>query len=156
MNNFDFFEGTWTSHQRKLTKRLAGSDDWEEFPGYTRATRHLSGAASCDEVTFPTKGTSGLTLRLHDPATDLWSIYWVSGADPVLGLPPVVGRFDGDRGEFFCDDEHEGTPVRCRFLWIRIDADHCRWEQAFSVDGERTWETNWIADFTREHPAGTP
>lgn len=24
-----------------------------------------------------------------------------------------------------------------------------RWEQAFSVDGEATWETNWIMEFTR-------
>jgi NIPSNAP len=29
-----------------------------------------------------------------------------------------------------------------------------RWEQAFSVDGGKTWETNWIMDFTREPGSG--
>ncbi len=27
--------------------------------------------------------------------------------------------------------------------------DHPRFEQAFSADGGRTWETNWTTDYTR-------
>lgn len=149
MNNFDFLVGTWDVHNRRLAKRLAGSDDWQEFPGRQTATAPLDGAASFDEIHFPTEGYKALTLRLLDPATELWSIYWVSGKNGILGLPPVVGRFEGNQGHFYCDDSHEGTPVRCRFIWTVIDADHLRWEQAFSVDGEQTWETNWTMEFTR-------
>jgi hypothetical protein len=61
----------------------------------------------------------------------------------------MVGGFEGSRGEFYADDAHEGTPVRCRFIWTVIDQDTARWEQAFSVDDERTWETNWTMDLTR-------
>jgi hypothetical protein len=39
-----------------------------------------------------------------------------------------------------------------RFLWLISDQNHARWEQAFSYD-DRTWETNWTADFTRADPA---
>ncbi|MFG3440902.1 hypothetical protein ACGF0J_26915 [Nonomuraea sp. NPDC047897] len=149
MNDFDFFIGAWNVLNRRLVKPLSGSDEWDEFPGTTISTRHFDGAANFDEIVFPTKGFSGLTLRLHDPATGLWSIYWASSARGVLDLPPMVGRFDGPRGEFYADDSHEGTPVRCRFVWTVHGPDSCRWEQAFSVDDERTWETNWTMDFTR-------
>ncbi|MEU7891993.1 hypothetical protein AB0B45_03915 [Nonomuraea sp. NPDC049152] len=149
MNDFDFFVGTWNVHNRLLAERLAGSDEWEEFPGRSTAHRPFDGAASFDEITFPTKGFSGLTLRLFDPVTEEWSIYWANSKYGRLEQPPVVGRFDGDRGEFYADDQHEGRPVRCRFIWTVIDKDRCRWEQAFSEDGEVTWETNWTMDFTR-------
>jgi hypothetical protein len=61
----------------------------------------------------------------------------------------VVGRFSGGRGEFYGDDTHEGTPIRVRYIWSDITPTSARWEQAFSVDGEKTWETNWIMEFTR-------
>jgi hypothetical protein len=38
--------------------------------------------------------------------------------------------------------------VKVRYTWDKIDNDHARWQQAFSYDN-RTWETNWIGDFTR-------
>ncbi|GGO82619.1 hypothetical protein [Nonomuraea cavernae] len=149
MNDFDFLIGTWNVTNTRLVKRLAGSDEWEEFPGRSVITRHFDGAANFDEIVFPTKGYAGLTLRIYDPATELWSIYWASSVTGVLGLPPMVGRFEGRRGEFYADDTDEGRPVRCRFVWTVLGEDACRWEQAFSVDGEQTWETNWIMEFAR-------
>jgi hypothetical protein len=149
MNDFDFLAGTWNVVNRRLVKALAGSDEWEEFPGISVASRHFDGAASFDEITFPTKDFNGLTLRLYNPETRLWSIYWSSSARGVLDLPPMVGGFTGKQGEFYADDSYEGTPVRCRFIWTVFDENTLRWEQAFSVDGEQTWETNWIMDSTR-------
>lgn len=37
-----------------------------------------------------------------------------------------------------------------RFEWTRPHSDAPRWEQAFSPDGGRTWETNWVMNFTRQ------
>ena len=56
---------------------------------------------------------------------------------------PVVGRFDGGRGTFECDDVVGGHPVRVRYSWF-ADAVEPRFEQAFSRDGGDTWATNWI------------
>jgi hypothetical protein len=149
MNDFDFFIGSWNVVNRRLVKPLTGSDEWDEFPATSVATRHFDGAVSFDEIKFPARGFSGLTLRIFNPATELWSIYWSSSSRGVLDTTPLVGAFTGDRGEFYADDEHEGAPVRCRFIWSVFGADSCRWEQAFSADGEQTWETNWTMDFTR-------
>lgn len=149
MTDFDFLVGTWDIHNRRLTKALAGSDDWDEFPSLCRCIGVFDGAANFEEITFPTKGFSGLTLRLFDPATTRWSLYWVSSLRGVPE-PPVVGTFTDGRGEFFGDDTHDGRPIRVRFIWSEITDTSARWEQAFSVDGEKTWETNWIMEFTRQ------
>ena len=149
MNNFDFIVGTWTSTQRRLRKVLAGSDDWYEFPATSRAWNVMGGAGNVDEIDFPTQGFSGVTLRLYDPATELWSLYWASSRTG-LTLPPMVGRFGADgRGVFSGDDVYDGVPIRCNYIWSRITPESARWEQEFSADGGQTWETNWIMDFTR-------
>jgi hypothetical protein len=148
MNDFDFFVGTWDVANRWRTSFLDSSSDWEEFPGVTVAQRVFDGAASFDEIVFPTKGFSGLTLRLYNPETADWSLYWASKRTGTL-FPPVAGHFTGDRGEFYGDDTHDGKDVRARFIWSDITADSAHWEQAFSLDGEHTWLTNWTMNLTR-------
>jgi hypothetical protein len=148
VHDFDFFAGTWRSTQRRLKARNAGSHDWDEFPGDLVNTQHLGGVANVDEVVFPTKGWAGLALRTFDVAKRQWSIYWVNGKRGVLDLPPVVGGFKGDRGEFYGEDTDDGRPIKVRFLWIKRGPDKAHWEQAFSYDGS-SWETNWINEFER-------
>ncbi|MFF0860136.1 hypothetical protein ACIBK9_35805 [Nonomuraea sp. NPDC050227] len=149
MDDFDFLAGTWDVVNRRLLKPLAGSDEWDEFPGRSVATRHFDGAASFDEIAFPTKGRHGMTVRVRNPATRQWSIYWASSATGTLDTRPMVGAFTGNRGEFYGEETHEGRPVRCRFVWTVVDERRARWEQAFSADDGQTWETNWTMDFTR-------
>lgn len=151
VHDFDFFAGGWTTVQHRLKARGAGSTDWEAFPATLCMTPYLDGMATVDEMHMPTRGahgTSGLTLRTFNPATRQWSIYWVSSATGQLDPTPLVGGFDGSRGEFYADDEEDGRPTQVRYLWIKLDADHARWEQAISRDDQH-WETNWTADFTR-------
>ncbi|MFC6081319.1 hypothetical protein [Sphaerisporangium aureirubrum] len=149
MNNFDFLVGTWDVHNLKLLKRGVGDDQWVEHPARAISQSFFGGAGNFDEITFPTEGYSGATVRLHDPKTDLWSLHWIDGRvgmDPI----PCVGRFGDDGvGLFYADDTWEGRPIRVRFVWSAITPTSCRWEQAFSWDGESTWEINWIMDFTR-------
>lgn len=148
VNDFAYFEGGWNTVQHRLRTRTPGSNDWEDHPGILCATPYLNGASTVDEVYFPTRGTAGFTLRLFDQERHQWSIYWVSSVNGRLDPIPVVGGFDGNRGEFYANDTWEGRPIKVRYLWIISDRNHARWEQAFSFDN-RTWETNWTADFTR-------
>jgi hypothetical protein len=148
MNHFDFLNGTWDVTNRWRTDFLDATSEWEEFPAVSHASRHFDGGANFDEITFPTKGFAGLTLRLYDPEGEQWSLYWSSKRTGTL-FPPVVGRFTDGRGEFYGDDTHAGTDIRARFIWSDITEVSARWEQAFSVDGGKTWVTNWIMEFTR-------
>jgi hypothetical protein len=151
--DFDYFAGAWTTQQRRLKTRGVGGAEWEEFPATLCMSLYLGGMATVDELYFPTKGWSGLTLRAFDLKKRQWSIYWVSSESGKLE-PPVVGGFDGNHGEFYGEDQDNGRHVKVRYTWNKLDRDHARWEQAFSYDN-RTWETNWTADFARADPATT-
>ena len=146
-NDFAFLAGRWQVANRRLRRRLAGSDEWDRFDAAMQGWSLLDGGVSVDEIRFPTLGWSGCTLRTLDTASRRWSIYWVNSREGRL-FPPVHGGFDGDRGEFFGDDEDDGRPVKVRFVWTRLGPDAARWEQAFSTDG-RTWEVNWVMEMHR-------
>jgi hypothetical protein len=148
LHDFDFFAGDWKYENRRLKARGVGSQEWDEFPATSRTTIHLGSVANVDEIVYPTKGWSGLTVRTFDRQKRQWSIYWVNSRDGIL-FPPVVGGFTGDRGEFYGDDEDGGRKVKVRFVWTKRGPDSAHWEQSFSYDGGRTWELNWMNDLTR-------
>ncbi|PYX87871.1 MAG: hypothetical protein DMG68_10280, partial [Acidobacteria bacterium] len=77
-------------------------------------------------------------------------LYWADNVRAGILQPPMLGKFRGDVGEFFGVEEVEGKKVLCRLRWLRGNPRSPQWEQAFSADGGKTWETNWIMTFTRE------
>jgi hypothetical protein len=147
-HDFDFLHGKWHSRQRRLRKRLAGCNEWDEFTADLDCKPILGGLGNMDELSSPALSYTGLALRLYDQAERTWSIYWISAGDAVIETP-VTGYFADGVGDFICPDTHEGTPVLVRYRWSDITAMSARWAQALSVDDGRTWETNWTADFTR-------
>lgn len=153
-HDFDYFAGGWNTVQKRLKVRGAGSSDWETFPATLCATPYLGGLATIDELYMPTHNRAGLTLRAFDVAKKQWSIYWVSSATGRLDPIPTVGGFTGNHGEFYAEDHDVERPIKVRYMWDKIDADHAQWQQAFSYD-DKTWETNWVADFTRADTATT-
>jgi len=149
-HDFDFMVGRWNVKNRFLNGRLRGSHLWIEFDATYEFELLLNGLGNIDHFHAGREGRAieGITLRLWDPSTAVWTLYWADNVRPGQFFPPMVGSFNGDVGEFFGREEVDGRPVRCRFLWYR-DAVNPRWEQAFSDDDGKTWETNWIMNFTR-------
>ncbi len=148
VHDFDFLAGKWKIANRRLRRRGVGSHDWDELPATSVMTRYLGGIANADEIEFPTQGWSGMTVRAFDLEKRQWSIYWISSRTGTL-FPPVVGGFEGERGQFCGDDYDDGRPVKVIFRWVKKGADAAHWEQAFSYDGGKTWETNWTMELTR-------
>ena len=149
-SDFDFWFGSWDVRNRWLRRRLAGSDDWEEFDATVVARPLLDGVGNEDEFrTDHAGGFIGMSFRFFDPERRRWSIYWADSRRPGELDPPVFGTFSGDVGVFDGEDVHRGRPILVRFTWSGITTPTPRWEQAFSADGGRTWETNWVMDFTR-------
>jgi NIPSNAP len=151
MHDFDFLHGSWKVHNRYLKGRLQGSTEWIEFDARSDAEPALNGLAQIDRYNAVRDGVSvdGLTVRLFNPATGEWALYWADTVRAGVLQPPMVGRFTGGLGEFFGDETVDGKKVLCRFHWTRMPDGMPRWEQAFSDDGGKTWETNWIMTLTR-------
>jgi hypothetical protein len=149
-NDFDFLIGTWKVHHRRLAERLKGSTEWEEFEGDTVDRKILNGLGNLDENILHRKTGSvhAMSLRLFSPGSNEWSIYWSTDLTGTLDVPMIGGFRDG-RGEFYSQEVFEGNHIYNRFIWSKITGNTCQWEQAFSEDGGRTWETNWIMEFER-------
>jgi hypothetical protein len=149
-HDFDFWFGSWEVRNRWLKRRLAGSEDWEEFDATVVARPLLDGVGNEDEFrTDHAGGFVGMSFRFFDPERRRWSIYWADSRRPGELDPPVFGAFSGDTGIFEGEDVYKGRPILVRFTWSGITTETPRWAQAFSDDGGREWETNWVMDFAR-------
>jgi hypothetical protein len=126
-HDFDFLVGGWKIRNRKLKEPLSGRDEWDEFDG---------------------KPFEGFTLRLFDPQTRLWTIYWADSNGVKLDAGKV-GSFDGDIGEFFARDVFAGKNIIVKFHWDKRNPEAPVWSAAFSDDEGQTWEWNWHAYFSR-------
>jgi hypothetical protein len=152
-HDFDFFVGRWRVHHRRLTARLVNNHEWVHFEGTTVTQTLLGGYGNIDDnvLELPGDPYRAVTLRAFDAKTGQWSIWWLDSRSPKGPLdPPVRGSFRDGVGTFYADDTFNNKPIRVRFIWSRITPTSCHWEQAFSPDGGKSWETNWEMDFVRE------
>jgi hypothetical protein len=148
--DFDFFIGSWKFRNRCLREWLKGCASWEEFGGTSVSRKILGGLGHIEEVSLEraSGATEELVVRLFDPQTQQWSVY---EADTSNGFDsrPVIGALKDGRIEGYAHVPWEGKYIFRRVIWSEITATSFHWEQAFSADGGKTWETNWIADFVR-------
>ena len=154
---FDFDLGTWKTHSRRLLKPLTGSTSWVEMDGVTVVKPVWGGKANLAEL--EADGPQGhlqlLSLRLYDPTAHQWNLNFATSRVGILNVAgeaqsvPMIGRFVGKRGEFYDQEPYDGRTIWVRFIIEPLSATTAHSEQAFSDDNGRTWEVNWINDYTR-------
>jgi hypothetical protein len=149
-HDFDFDVGTWKTQTSRLLKPLSGSSTWTDMEGKTIVKKVWNGRANLAE--FASDGPSGhlelLSLRLYNPKAQQWSLNFATPGAGVLSTP-MVGEFKNGRGEFYTYEPFNGRSILVRFTMFSIGQDKAQSEQAFSDDGGKTWETNWINKYTR-------
>jgi hypothetical protein len=148
--DFDFEIGTWKTHLWRLVDPLTGSTKWVEYEGTSVVRKIWNGRANLVEleVDGPTGHIEGLNLRLYNPQSRQWSLNFANSRGGTLSRP-TIGEFKNGRGEFFSQETLSERAILVRFVISDITPDSCRFEQAFSDDGSKTWEVNWIAIDTR-------
>ncbi len=142
--DFDFLSGNW-----KIKNRQQKNGVWESFDGESTVYGILAGIASVEELRIPARNFSGMGLRLLDVEKKLWADYWVNGKSGVLTPPPTWGSFVNGVGTWDADELDAKQPIIVRGVWDRITTSSCRWYQAVSRDGGKTWTENWVMDWTR-------
>jgi hypothetical protein len=152
-HDFDFLIGSWKIHLKRRLHPLSGSNEWVEFDGTVVCRTIWNGLAEVEEfnVDSPEKNIfiQGLAVRLYNPTTHQWSIYWANRKNAAFDSLPQIGQFANGRGEFYGQDTLEGRAVYVRFVWSNTTSSAPHFEQAFSADGGKTWEVNWSTEQTR-------
>lgn len=152
-HDFDFEIGEWKTHLTRLLHPLTGSTTWVTYEGTTRVRKVWNGRANLVELEAAAAAPPGhieaLSLRLYNPDSHQWSLNFANSAVGALGGPPSIGEFKNGRGEFYDQETLGPKAIFVRFVITPIDADTCRFEQAYSDDGGKTWEVNWIATDVR-------
>jgi hypothetical protein len=144
--DFDFLTGEWRIHHRQLR---AGSNEWLEFDGEATVHGILGGVGSVEELRIPARNFSGLGLRLLDVEKRVWADHWVNAKSGVMTVPGMPGSFENGAGIFVADDQEDGKPVKSLGVWDLITPKSCRWRQAISRDGGKTWQQTWLMDWRR-------
>jgi hypothetical protein len=149
-HDFDFVIGAWKTHVSRLVHPLTGEGKWIVFDGDVVTRKVWNGLANLEEIDVdePTGRNQHLTLRLYNPQTHEWSLNGTNINDGVLD-PPLIGKFENGRGEFFDHEQFKGRTIMVRDVFSAITANSHHFEQSFSTDEGKTWETNWIATLTR-------
>jgi len=149
-HDFDWEIGTWKTKLSRLLRPLTGSKEWVEYEGTSVVSKVWGGRANLVELDVT--GTAGrieaLSLRLYNPESRQWSLNFSNVRTGTM-FPPTIGEFKNGRGEFYSEETLNGRPIRVRFIISDIKKDSARFEQAFSDDGGKNWEVNWIAIDTR-------
>jgi hypothetical protein len=148
--DFDFAIGTWKTKVSRRLRPLTGSETWVEYEGTSVVRPVWGGAANLVELVMdgPAGHFEGMSLRLYNPESKQWSLNFASRGGGTM-TAPTVGEFKNGRGEFYNQETLAGRSILVRFVISPVDANTYRYEQAFSGDGGKTWEVNWIATDTR-------
>jgi hypothetical protein len=148
--DFDFAIGNWKTRLSRLRNPLSGSKTWVEYEGTSVIRKVWDGRANLVEleVEGPAGRIQGLSLRMYNPQSRQWSLNYANISDGTM-TPPTMGEFRNGRGEFHSREPFNGRTIDVRAVFSEITANSYRFEQAFSDDGGKTWEVNWIAIDTR-------
>jgi len=147
---FDFLFGRWDVRNSVLRQRLAGSNEWDEWPASLIVWPVLRGWGNVDrfDATRNGKAFSGTTVRLYRPDVEEWELYWMDNVGHRL-LPQTGGAMRPDGGTFYGQEPFQDREVRLRFIWSRMSDTTARWEQAYAELGSDEWETNWKMEFEK-------
>jgi ketosteroid isomerase-like protein len=150
-HDFDFEIGSWKSHISRRLHPLTGSTTWVEMEASVVIRKVWNGRANLMELVAdsPAGHLEELNLRLYNPQSHQWSFNFASSSDGTMNRP-MIGEFQDGRGEFIDQEIFKGKAILVRHVFSDITPDSHHFEQAFSDDGGKTWEPNFVATLTRE------
>jgi hypothetical protein len=144
--DFDFLAGEWRI--RHLRLKDGSKSEWQRFDSGATVHKVLGGMGSIEELRKADGGFMGMGVRVWLPEKKKWADHWTSAGNGVVN-PPQLGEFIDGEGVFISEETIDGVKWLYRGIWDRITSTGCRWHQASSKDGGKTWTWNWWMEWTR-------
>ena len=150
---FDFWIGEWDVLNRN---RPAEENRW--YDTGTATARVYPVVAGCGLVEH-WRGHAygdfleGFSLQAFNPQLGQWELVllWPNSGPPRFG--ELAGGFRHSRGEFYSRGlTAEGDTTVTRFSFSDVTPNSLRWQDGFSTDNGRSWNSGWIQEFTRREP----
>ncbi len=142
--DFDFLSGNWKIRHQRLK-----DGQWDAFEGEATVHGLLGGIASVEELRIPSRGMSGMGMRVLDVERKRWADYWVNSQSGIVAPAPAWGSFVDGVGHWDSTEVDDGKAVIVRGTWDQITPHACQWRQARSEDEGRTWQENWRMQWRR-------
>lgn len=148
-HDFDFNLGTWKTHIHRVSHPPGAQPASVEITGTVTVRPIWGGRAQLEEIEAdgPQGHWQGATLFLYNPKARQWTQTYFDSANPVPST--TTGGFADGRGELYSQDIVDGKAILVRGTWSDIRPDSHRYEEAWSHDGGRTWETMFSAQLER-------
>ena len=149
--DFDFLEGKWSVHNRMLKARLSNNHEWNEFESELHLRKTINGIGNVENyyATFNNEPFEGMAVRLFNPKTKLWKVYWMDSNNGTMDENPVTGSFENGMGKFYATDVFNDIPILVLYQWDATNPMQPKWSQAFSTDNGKSWEWNWEMTLTK-------
>ena len=153
---FDFWVGEWNV----LNRWRAESGEWVDAGRATNQVFHVLDGCAVVELWDGRLGTNhfrGFSVRAWEPATEEWVLVlnWPRPGGSTFST--LRGAFRHGRGDFHRESVNaDGDTVLTRYTFSDIAPASLRWNDGTSLDGGRTWATQWIMEFTRRDPVTDP
>jgi hypothetical protein len=148
-HDFDFELGTCKSHISRRLHPLTGSTTWVKMEAIVVVRkvewRRQSDGARVRQPDRSLRRIEPAPLQSPIPSMELQFFQHNDGTM----AQPLIGEFKNGRGEFIDQEPFNGKTILVRQVFTDITPDSHHFEQAFSDDGGKTWEPNFIATLTR-------
>jgi hypothetical protein len=149
-HDFDFNNGVWKTHIRRMLDPLSGSTRSVELDGTVTVRTIWGGRGQMEEIEAdgPQGHWAGMTLFLYNPEAHQWSQTFADIKDGML-TTPLIGSFKDGRGELYSPDIVGGRTILVRGVWSDIAPNSHHFQEDYSEDGGKTWVPVFIASLTR-------
>jgi hypothetical protein len=150
-HDFDFSEGTWTTHIKRILDPFSPTSASIEETGTVTTRKVWDGRGWLEEIEVdgPRGHWEGLTLFLYNPQAHQWSQTYFSAKTGAME-PPTIGSFKDGRGELYAQDTDQGRTILVRGEWSDIHQDSHTYEISYSDDGGKTWAPVFTAHLIRK------
>lgn len=151
---FDFWIGQWDVN----LKVKQGDGSWKGEHQAVATIYPILGSKAILELWDESEdGILGYSLRYYNNEKKYWDLWLNWPTSNQSSMSSLEGNFKEGRGDFFSEYvDSNGVKRISRYSFYDITENSLQWQDGYSRDEGKTWDSNWIMEFNRTAQSGPP